>query len=396
MPDLEVVFEVPSEIATGLASGSLQRVGGVIVDNQSKQVVAWLREGTVTSPVPMLTNLGSTKAGSVLAATAVGGIMLNLALTAISLVGIFQRLDGITQDIKQLGEEIHAEFDRERLTNFRAALSTARDVFESENAQNRHYALRSAVDNLHRARDHFLQDFEYYLAQKPNTGRLIAAQYLLALAMHAEATRVRCYLAGDELKLARGELSRSVPIFAIHTKELISRFIGKNPAIYLHKSIQESDVKRFLHIQRWLRADDLLNPPDETAELYAIINDLRSDFWQSDLLSQVEEDNRLPAQLARTSGEVVGEILGRLGQPPPIHNRTLGKTEILVDHLNRAETLVENYERLIGFDLELQSMPLFGTSDSFETWHQLVPENKLKEHGLGVIVDRERLLRIAI
>ena len=45
MPQIEVMLELPVKIAQGLASGQLKRVGGVIVDAASKQVVAWLREG---------------------------------------------------------------------------------------------------------------------------------------------------------------------------------------------------------------------------------------------------------------------------------------------------------------------------------------------------------------
>ena len=45
MLPLEVVFEVPPEIVRGLATGTLERVGGVIREQGSKQVVMWLREG---------------------------------------------------------------------------------------------------------------------------------------------------------------------------------------------------------------------------------------------------------------------------------------------------------------------------------------------------------------
>lgn len=45
MPVIQVLLEVAPHIAAGLASGRLERVGGVILDAKSKQVVAWLREG---------------------------------------------------------------------------------------------------------------------------------------------------------------------------------------------------------------------------------------------------------------------------------------------------------------------------------------------------------------
>jgi len=47
---LHVLFEIPAHLQTGLSSGVLERVGGVIRDAASKQVVAWLRDGVTTQP----------------------------------------------------------------------------------------------------------------------------------------------------------------------------------------------------------------------------------------------------------------------------------------------------------------------------------------------------------
>ena len=45
MPQIEVMLEVAPQIALGLASGRLERVGGVVREAGSKQIVMWLREG---------------------------------------------------------------------------------------------------------------------------------------------------------------------------------------------------------------------------------------------------------------------------------------------------------------------------------------------------------------
>ena len=42
---LNVVFDVPVLVAQGLMNGSLERIGGVVRDSSSKQVVMWLQEG---------------------------------------------------------------------------------------------------------------------------------------------------------------------------------------------------------------------------------------------------------------------------------------------------------------------------------------------------------------
>ncbi len=42
---LDVIFDVPPQVAEGLANGSLERVGGVVRNSSSKKVVMWLQEG---------------------------------------------------------------------------------------------------------------------------------------------------------------------------------------------------------------------------------------------------------------------------------------------------------------------------------------------------------------
>ena len=43
--NLNVVFDVPALVVQGLMNSSLERVGGVVRDSSSKQVVMWLQEG---------------------------------------------------------------------------------------------------------------------------------------------------------------------------------------------------------------------------------------------------------------------------------------------------------------------------------------------------------------
>jgi hypothetical protein len=43
--NINVLFDVPALVAQGLRNGALERVGGVVRDSNSKQVVMWLQEG---------------------------------------------------------------------------------------------------------------------------------------------------------------------------------------------------------------------------------------------------------------------------------------------------------------------------------------------------------------
>ena len=49
---VRVEFEVPDEIAQGLANRTLERVGGIIRFADSKQIVDWLRDGATFRAIP--------------------------------------------------------------------------------------------------------------------------------------------------------------------------------------------------------------------------------------------------------------------------------------------------------------------------------------------------------
>jgi hypothetical protein len=44
MSIVNATFQVPQHIAQGLSNGTLERVGGVVRQTGSKQIVAWLHE----------------------------------------------------------------------------------------------------------------------------------------------------------------------------------------------------------------------------------------------------------------------------------------------------------------------------------------------------------------
>ncbi|MBZ0286511.1 MAG: hypothetical protein K8I30_02775, partial [Anaerolineae bacterium] len=197
MSNLEVVFEVPRHIEAGLSSGLFQRVGGVIVESTTKQVVAWLRDGGVDTvrdvvssvPSPLAIIMTAARIGvslidgkltrdsiqqvseqvagvsrqvqtvtAITAFTATGQVV-NLALAGVSFVATMHRLDRLSEEVSKLGAAVHAEFARDRDLRFKKALQAARDVFETSSVDHRNRAIRDAVDGLYEARENFLMDF---------------------------------------------------------------------------------------------------------------------------------------------------------------------------------------------------------------------------------------------
>lgn len=401
MGSLSVIFDVPRAIEIGLATGTLERVGGVIVDATSRQVVSWLRDGSM---IEQAVNIGTglpTPLGVILTAartalslydgkltrdaiaevshqvqtvttiasfTATGQI-LNLALTAATFRAMMRRLDQLTDEVARLGELVQGEFQRERDTRFKMALQAARDVFESE-ATLRENAMRSAVDGLYEARENFLIDFWRVLERERTTDNLLMAQHYLVRAMYAEVSRVRCYLASDQAELARRRLIEDKPQFEKGVQELVRAWLGEKPAIYFHESVSPENLDRFVQVQRWLYRFENADL-DTSRVLFQIIDQIRPDFWKTELI-QDEYDN----------------VIGQLARRPV---RTFDKRmERLTGNLNYAEAAVENYERLKGFELELRSMRL-----EFSEWNRLVSEDDIAQHGLALVVDDAMLERLS-
>lgn len=408
MSSLEVLFHVPDQIATGLASGSLQRVGGVIVESTTKQVVAWLRDGAVnqaldvgtgTLPTPLNAVIAAARTGvslydshltrravdgltqyvqlgTTLTTFAAGGQLLNMAMAAVSFREILRKLDTLSLEIAKVSEVISYEFAKDRDMRFRVALQAARDVFEGKNSDHRDNAMRSAVDGLYEARENFLTEFERLLSQPSTVQTMIAAHHLLIRAMYAEVSRIRCYLAGEEVELAKHRLNEDLPQFAQHSKTLVSKWLGERPAVYFHKAVEAPVLERFLQIQQWLYSDNPLAEVDRTTLLFQIINEMRTDFWNTELIQD----------------EYGPYILNHIVRRPV--KTFADRTIQLAEHLNYAEVAAENFDRLLGFDLELRSFRLASNQILFSEWSQLVNEADIHQHGIGIIVDRDQMARL--
>lgn len=75
---MEVLFDIPDPIAGKLATGTLERVGGVVRDPNTGQVVMWLRE---TSPSPTKFPKLPSKGSNLLGMAGHGASILNLGAT---------------------------------------------------------------------------------------------------------------------------------------------------------------------------------------------------------------------------------------------------------------------------------------------------------------------------
>lgn len=79
------------------------------------------------------------------------------------------------------------------------------------------------------------------------------------------------------------------------------------------------------------------------------------------------------------------KVSGKLERKLPWGHPEL-TVDMLTEQLGQAEILIENFQRLEGYELELRSMRL-----SVSEWEALVPAEELEQHGFAVIVDSARL-----
>ena len=221
MPVIEVLLKVAPDIALGLASGQLERVGGVIRDSASKQVVAWLREGgridTNSDPASALprflfqsllqsaklANVGdvaqqvtalSKLAGSLGVAGNVLGLvnvaatahshhlitlrlqaiqnmlalstklgMLNFTLSGFGLLMMLKRFADIERLLEKVYEQVSKavseQHQHDRQINLRAALESAHVVMEAKDGNLKESMAASLDFLLINAREHCLSDY---------------------------------------------------------------------------------------------------------------------------------------------------------------------------------------------------------------------------------------------
>ena len=390
MPVIQVMLEVAPHIAMGLGSGKLERVGGVIREAGSKQVVAWLREGGQVASNPDLANgilrsvlqassgnLISTVTGVAnLAATGrshflimqelkaltnlvglVGGIgLLNLATTVISTGIILKRMSALEQAIKNLGVAIAKQFEQDRQVKMETAIHAANLGLTMEGEGNRRKHANDALIMLYAARQHIWIEIDTLKGCTRSVENNELMQKNLEQAMHLDTLYCRCLLELDNKSLAKSDLDTKLNDYRATSRSLVHRHLGAHRAAYFHHSVPESDLLRYIAVEHWLRADE--------NRLLEILIANRRDFWNKDIAD------------------------GKEIKKPGMNHYT--------EVLTQSELLIENHGRFEGFLQEIKAIERLGISHS-EWQHQqedalTKAEINLAEHDDYVLlVDKDWL-----
>ena len=360
MGTLNVLFEIPEHLQLGLSTGILERIGGVVRDSNSKEVVAWLRDTGLHTETPTLfeplLNVGSS------VSFAAANTALNLAFSAASFVAIMARLAVLQNSINKLSASVLKEFKRDRDNVFRVALETAEDAYHLEDENQRNYAARQAIEGLKLSRNDFFQDFKEALEKSQrDRNYLDLARHLLIRAAYAQMSIARCYLVTDNRKLAIRQFEEFLPEFRSYSEQLIRVLLSPAPARYFEPRIPQKALRDFFSVQQWLRGD---SGPLQAEAMLKIRDELRADFWNN---------------------SIWGNPLQRMAPVVEV------KQSKMLRNLHKCLDLAESYQRLEGFQLEMESMRLV-----LDEWDHLVSEEDLTRHGGAIIVDEAALEEAAM
>ena len=385
MPVLQVMLEVAPRIAAGLASGQLERVGGVIRKTSGKkEIVAWLREGGKIAnnsqvAVDLLSTLFDTSTGGVVSAvTGVANAVLTAhthdiqmqqlrviqgissVAAAASAAGIFVQIATtmyLARRISELHDSIVDQFEHDRRIKLDSALEYVEKIITKLEGERKAFAVDVASRDLIAARHDLKEKFGKVLSTDNLTvEETELASNLLLQGMQIDTAHVRIYLDSDEIDLAKDLLDDCLIEYQRLTHDFIQDLLGSNRARYFSQSVDKNDFLRFVLIEEWLRdAKDIMTD---------LVLENRKDFW----------NNAVNGSLGSNKRDLRGfTYIGHL------------------EALAYAEILIENYARLMGYKAEIDAIERLGFSVS--EWEEQI-SSRLAEKDIDLAEYNDYVLLI--
>jgi hypothetical protein len=392
MSTVNATFQIPEQIAQGLSNGTYERIGGVVREIGSKQVVSWLRENVKSDSV--LSNssvLSSVSSAANNLSTVVSNLsnvasILNLAVSTMGFTIVLKHIGDIEQQLEQAQKVLRAidyKIDLSFYANFRAALDLAFNAFTMTNSETRKMSAMQAINRFLEAEHHYtkLTDIEI------GNGSLVADEYLTTLCL-AYITEVRCYLELEELDTARRRLREGAAALRPRFEKHVNTLLTSNPAAYLHPSVKDQvGLKHLTKVYQWLK------PGVDENDIFDMQRENLFNLAQNpeEWIYSLPQAIRIPKPaiqknvlngLAKRSKKLIGALPGRISKNS--ESKT-GSQEALTQSLEieiyshlpaimgLMGSMVENYNRLAMYESEVATIHQLGMS--FQEWQQLAPES---------------------
>lgn len=338
--EIAVHAEVPEFIEAGLTDGSMEREGGVIRYSDNGQNIARLRQvgqlgqgaeaaSSLLERVAVLSGQGHLALGRLLAmATPV----LNISMAGYSIAELIAGIRAHEAELERIYDRVSEEFQRDRRVELVAALDQAENATRFDNPENIQRAFAVVDSKLANARLQLVEDLRLLIDADASPANIELATSYQVLSMRICALGTRLRLEIGESEAAIEWLAACVNDHRSFTKRFVRKWLGNRTAFFFHESVEKEYLERYLELERWLRGTRDV--------LLAVIHDKRRDFWNNDAISSLFS----------------GGLNSRLIEPPHY-----------ILPLDFGEVVVENFQRLAGYEQELKSQCI----SSFVEWEAM-------------------------
>ena len=370
--NLNVVFDVPAAVLSGLTNGSLERVGGVIRDASSKQVVMWLQEGGTQ----VSRSVGTPPLASGARGIAAANPILSAANLGVSVAGftlVLQQLNRISDQIRVVEakvDRVSDKLDDQVLARLKAGINACQNAVEQENPALRIQLVGQAMMTLHEARQYFNQQVVRSAGKADS-----ASSYYVTLAFVAVAAEAQTHLQLDDSAKAARVIREGLEALRPGLTQLMNAILNHS-CHYLRPEFASSvDLDLILWLHNGLRRMQR-DPNEMVACLTAseLFNSFRTKISKV-FTSHEEWHGQIPQVIVDTS-DVPDWWLGPINQGADKDKRfKLVKQEVPMG-LNRIVAMVEAYDRLTGQVLQLEEMTRLALKPSELPLLYLLPEGK--------------------
>jgi len=378
--NLNVVFDVPAQVAQGLLNGSLERVGGVVRDSSSKQVVMWLQEGgsevsKALSQPPLAGGAKALAMANPLLATA------NLGVSVAGFALVLQQLNRISDQIRSVEakvDRVNHKLDDGWLAKLKAGINSCQNGIGVQNDSSlRKKRVDDAINMLEEARHYFNQQ----AVSSALHAEAVSADYI-GLAFVALAAEVQAHLHLDEGKEAASTLKQGLEELRPGLTQLMNAVLDCSCHYLKPEFAREVDLDLVLWLHNGFRR--MQRDPNEAATQITaseLFDQLRNKLTAV-FKSHEDWHGEIPQVIVDTSS-VPDWWIGPLNQGTDRSARFRLVKEELAKGLNKIVALVEAHDRLSSQLLQLEEMHQLGVKPS-----QLKAQLQLPEgQAAAVILD---------
>jgi len=347
MVALNLMVDAPAHILAGLSNGSLERIGGVVRDVDTKQVVMWLRD---TGATPANTLLGMTTAASLLH---VGVAVVGFAIVIDKLNQIEKTLQLMQAQLNNINYKIDLGF----YANFRAAVNLAQNAFSMQRSDNRQVSAMAAINRFLEAQHIYTDLIDQQLPYKS----AVITSYLQTLYL-AYLMEARCYLELEELDTAVQRFQFGHQEINKRLRQYVDILLTEKPIIYLHPKLSpEVDLTRLTRIFQWKNQAKYI---DENTTFELLRNTLNLDAnYDVNIGNWIDA---LPPAIV-TQSDIQRNLFGMTTKG---RDKVFSKLKETIGHI---ESLIETDQRFLGYGLGVQALQAQGVS--FQEFQSLQAQN---------------------